>query len=117
MIREGLAIAELTRKTIGAMNDLGRKGVGAIQGHQQLVAKRPKMGQQAVLFQALKDLNKHRIERVRGDGIEQLADLIITGNLLDTQQGLRVIVASVLLQGALIVSKRWRLGKEDAKGA
>ena len=104
MIREGLAVRALPGKTGVAMHGLGRKVSGAIEGHQQLVAKRPKMGQQAVLFQALKDLNKHRIERVRGDRIEQLADLIITGNLLDTQQGLRVIVASVLLQGALIVS-------------
>ncbi len=103
MRREGWAIAALPRETVVAMHDLGRKGVGAIQGHQQVVAKRPKRRQHAVLFKALKDLNKHRIECVRGDGIEQRSDLIITGNLLDTQQGMRIIVASVLLQGALVV--------------
>src|SRR5712691_10255372 len=117
MLREGWAIAELTRETVGAMNDFGRKGGGAIQGHQQLIAKRAKRRHHAVLFKALKDLNKHRIECGRGDGIAQLSDLLITGNLLDTQQGMRVILASVLLQGALVVSTRRRLGTEDATGA
>src|SRR5438876_5324748 len=100
---EGVAIAELTRETVVAMNDLGRKVVGAISGHQQLVAKRPKMRQHTVLFKALKDRNKHRIECVRGDGIAQRSDRIIPGNLLDPQQGMRVILASVVLQGALVV--------------
>jgi hypothetical protein len=33
MIIEGLAIAELTPKTVLAMNGFGRKVVGAIEGH------------------------------------------------------------------------------------
>ena len=82
-----------------------------------MVAKRPKMRQHTVLFKALKDLNTHRIEGVRGDGIAQRSDLSIPGNLLDTHQGMRIIVASVVLQGALGVSKRRRWGQEDAKGA
>ena len=39
MIIEGLAIAEPTGETVLAMNDLGRKVVGAIEGHEQLIAK------------------------------------------------------------------------------
>ena len=117
MVREGLAIGELTGETVVAMDGLGRKRVGAIHGHQQLVAKDPKMRQQAVLFEALKDLNKHGIEGARCDRITQRADLIVTGNLLYAQQGMGIIVACVLLQGALVVQKRWRLGEKDAKGA
>ncbi len=89
------------------MDGFGRKIVGAIHGHQQLVAKDPKMRQQAVLFKALKDLNKHGGEVARRDRIEQRADLIVTGNLLDAQQGMGIILAFVLLQGALVVQKRW----------
>ena len=97
------------------MYGLGRKVVCAIQRHQQLVAKDPKVRQHMVLFKALKDLNEHRIECTRGERIEQRADLIITGNLLHAQQGVGVILALGLLQPALVVQKRWRLGKEDAK--
>ena len=43
MIREGLAIGKVPGKTIGAMNGLGRKVIGAVQGHQELVAKDAKM--------------------------------------------------------------------------
>ena len=71
VIIEGLAIGELAGETVVAMDGLGRKVVGAIQGHQQLVAKVAKMRQHAVLFKALKDLKKHRIEMARGDRIEQ----------------------------------------------
>ena len=69
-----------------------------------------------MLFQALHDLNNDRIPCARGDRIEQRADLIVTGNLFDAQQGVGVVLTGVLLQGALVISKRRRLGQEDAKG-
>src|SRR5215471_2565210 len=74
MIIEGLAIGELTGETVGAMNGFGGKVGGAIEGHQQLVTKDAKMRQHAMLFKALKDLNKHRIQGTWGDGIKQRAD-------------------------------------------
>ncbi len=117
MVREGLAIGALTGETVVAMDGLGRKRVGAIHGHQPLVAKDPNMRQQAVLFEALKDLNKHGIDVARCDRITQRADLIVTGNVLYAHQGMGIIVACVLLQGAWGVQKRWRLGEKDAKGA
>jgi hypothetical protein len=61
------------------------------------------MRQHAVLFQALTNLNKHAIEVARRDRIEQRADLIVTGNLLHAQQGMGIIVAGGVLQGALRV--------------
>jgi hypothetical protein len=75
------------------------------------------MCQQAVLFKTLKDLNKHRIEGARRDRIEQLADLIITGNRRYVSQGLGVIVAFGVLKPPLVLQKRRRLGEKDAKGA
>src|SRR2546425_13133888 len=98
------------------MDGFGRKIVGAIHGHQQLVAKDPKMRQQAVLFKALKDLNKHGIEVARRDRIEQRADLIVTGNLLDAQQGMGIMGAFVFFRGALEVKKEGGWGEKDAKG-
>ena len=75
------------------------------------------MRQPAVLFKALKDLNKHEIEVARCNRIEQRADLIVTGNLSHAHQGVGVIVAFGALQPALVLQKRWRLGEKDAKGA
>jgi hypothetical protein len=116
MIIEGLAIAELTGETVGAMHGFGGKVGGAIEGHQQLVTKDAKMRQHAMLFKALKDLNKHRIQGTWGDGIKQRADLIVTGNRLHTSEGMGVIVPLGVLQPALVFQKRWRLGEKDTKG-
>ena len=92
MIIEGVAMTELTSETVLAMNGFGRKIAGPIEGHQQLVAKDPKGGQHTVLFKALKDLNKDRIEMAWRNRIEQRTDLIVTGNLRYTYQGLGIIV-------------------------
>ena len=52
----------------------------------------------------------------RGDRIEEGTDVIVTGNLRDAKQGVGVIAALVGLELTLILQKRGRLGKEDAKG-
>jgi len=117
MIIERLAIAELTPKTVLTMNGFGRKVVGAIKGHQELIAKDAKMRQHAVLLKSLKDLNKHRIKSARRDRIEEFSDLIVTGNLLHVEQGMGVIVPFGVLKPALVLQKRRRLGEKDTKGA
>jgi hypothetical protein len=109
-------MAEPTGETVVAMHDLGRKGVGAIEGHAQWIAKAPKMGQHAVLFKALKDLKNHRIEVAWCDRIAQRADLMVTGTLRHAQPGVGVMVAVGALQPALVLQKRWRVGAKDAKG-
>ena len=106
MIIECVAIAELTAQTVGTMNGLGRKVVSAIEGHEQLITQDAKMGQHPMVFKAFKDLKKDGIEVAWRDGIEQRADLIVTRNPLDAQQGLGVIVAFGVLQPALILQKR-----------
>jgi len=103
MVIQGVAIGELTGETVLAMQGLRRKVVGAIEGHQQLIAQDAKRRQHPVPFQALKDLNKHRIEGTGGQGIEQLADLIVTGHLLYIEQGMRVILPFRVLQPALVL--------------
>ena len=105
VLREGVTIGALAGETVGAMNGWGRKGVGTIQGHQELGVKVAKRRQPAVLFQARKESQKHRIETARSDWIKPLAELIITRNLLHTQQGVDVLGAFGLLQGALVVQK------------
>ena len=73
--------------------------------------------EQVVLFQALKDRENDGIAMARGHRIEEGADLVVTGNLLDAEQGLGVIAALAGLESALVLQKRWSLREEDAKGA
>src|SRR5882724_8262858 len=68
-----------------------------------------------MVFQAFKDLNKHGIEATRRDRIEQRADLIVTGKLLHVEEGMGVVVTCGVLQPALGLQKRRRLGEKDAK--
>ena len=105
MIREGVAITELTSETVVAMNGCGRTGAGPIEGHQQLVAKDPKGGRHTMLFKALKDLNKDRIEMAWRHRIEQRTDLLVTGNLRYTSQGLGILVPFGVIKMSLRASK------------
>ena len=82
VIVEGLALGGVTGETVVAMNGWRGKVVGASERHQQLIAKHPKVLQQTMLFQVLKDLKKHDIEFARRNRIEQVAHLIVAGDLL-----------------------------------
>ena len=66
------------------------------------------MHQHAALFKALKDIEQHRIESAGSDRIEEGADLIVTGNLRHTSQGLDVIVPVGVSQATLVFHKRGR---------
>ena len=116
VIREGVAIRELTGETVLAMDGLRRKIIGPIACDQPLIPKDAKGVQHPVLFTALEDRNAHRIEGARRERIEQGAHRIVTGNLCHAQQGLGVTVTFGVLQPALVREKRRRLGEEDAKG-
>jgi hypothetical protein len=70
-----------------------------------------------VVLKALKDLKKHPIEWTRPYGIEQGAYLIGTGNRLNAKQGAGIIVSLGLLEMALVLQKRRRLGEKNTKGA
>src|SRR5205807_3014171 len=79
--------------------------------------KHPQVGQPAMVLKARKDLKKHPIELTRHHGIEQVAYLIVTGNRLNAKQGPSIILSLGLLEMALILQKRRRLGEKDANGA
>jgi len=74
------------------------------------------MRQHAVLLKAFKDLNKHGLQRTRRDRIEERADVIVTGHLLHVEQGISVILSFGVLQPALVLQKRRRLGEKDPEG-
>jgi hypothetical protein len=70
-----------------------------------VIPKAAKGVKPAVLFQALMNLDKHRVEVDGSERIEAVAELISTGSLLHAPQGLGVILALGVLQGTVIVQK------------
>src|SRR5262249_45001877 len=55
-------------------------------------------------------------EGTRRDWIKQRADLIVTGDLPHSKQGMGVVLPCGVLQPAMVHQKRLRLGKKDSKG-
>ena len=53
-----------------------------------MIPQDPETVEQVVLLQTRKDLEKDSVEMTRGNRIEEGANLIVTGNLLDAKQGL-----------------------------
>jgi hypothetical protein len=99
------------------MHRLGGVVLGAIEGHQQLVRKQPKVVQQALVLQALTDLPGHLMEVTRPERIAQVADMMVTGNLRNAKQRAGSIFSLGLLERGLVRQKRRRLHGKDAKGA
>ena len=102
VIREGVTMRALPGEAVGAMDGLGRKGGRTIECDQQVITQHTQGVEQVGLLEALEELRKHGIEGARRDRIEQGTDLMVTGNLRDAQQGLRVIAPLGVLQSALV---------------
>ena len=117
MIRQRVPVGELTRQTVGAMDRLGRAGGRAIKGHHTLIPKDAETVEQVGLFQALKDRENDGIAMARGHRIEEGADLVVTGYLLNATQGLGVRASLAGGESALVRQKRWSVRAEDAQGA
>jgi hypothetical protein len=105
MIVEGLAIGGLTPETVLALHGRGGMGLGAIERHQPLVMKPPKVAQQAVWLKALKNLKQHPSEQTRPHGVEQVAYLIVAGHRLQAKQDAGIIASLGFLEMALVIQK------------
>ena len=117
VIIQRVPVGELTRETVGALDGVGGKVGRTIQCDQELIPEDPETVEQMVLCKARKDLKKDGVTMARGDRIEEGADVIIAGNLRDATQRVGVLAPLVFVEPTLGLSKRGRLGKEEAKGA
>ena len=59
VIREGLTVGEVPGKTVGAMDDIGRKGGGAITGDEPWRTKHTQVVSHAVMLKAFAALHSH----------------------------------------------------------
>jgi hypothetical protein len=99
------------------MKDFGGKVLRAIERDEPLMVQNAQRLQQVLLLKVRKDLDKDRGEMLGRDGIEEVADLIVTRYLLHAEEGLSIIVSLTLFEPALVLQKRRRLREKNAKGA
>jgi hypothetical protein len=85
------------------MDRLGRDIGRAIKGHEKLIPKDAETVAQVVLCQALQDLKNDGGDMARGNRIEEGADRVVTGHLLDAKQGLGVMASCAGLESALVL--------------
>jgi hypothetical protein len=64
-----------------------------------------------------KDLEKDGVAIVRGNRIEERADLIVAWDWLDAKERLRIIMALTVVELALVLQKRRRLQKKMPKAS
>jgi hypothetical protein len=70
-----------------------------------------------MLFQTLKDLKIDPVEDTRLERIEQIAYLIVTGDVFNTKQGAGIIVPRGVLEMLLMRKKRRQWHIKDAESA
>jgi hypothetical protein len=107
VIIQGVPVRELTGETVRALDGLGGKVGCPIQGHQELIPEDTETVEQVGGGKVLKDLNKGGIEKARGNGIEERANLIVTGNLAHPKQGLGVIAPLGVISNIIRVLVRF----------
>ena len=99
------------------MDVLGGEVPRAVQGDRGRAAEGLEGGQRARLAQSLNDLVVERVEFLRGHVVERVADMVVTRDVLDLEQGLRVALALALRHGFLGGQERRALGVEHRERA
>jgi len=98
------------------MDLLRTEVVGAIQRQQPATKVPPVGGQIAAIPQVLIDAPEGAGEVLGGNGIEQVANVGVTGHLLNAEQTLRVVMAVRPLHVPLVGQEGGRLHEENRKG-
>lgn len=112
-----LAVGVSARRTVFTVDARRRKILGPIQSEQQRVADRAVGIDHARLLQHTEEISIHRLHRAGWGRVEQVANVIVRGNLMGTEQGPGVIFPARLLQAALVLQKRGALHEEHREGA
>jgi hypothetical protein len=90
---------------------------GAVHRHQQDVRKRAEALQLSLLLQHLQDFLKDGKYLLRFHRVEQIPDLVVTGDPMYPKQALGITFSFAALHHPLVCQKRWGLSEEHAKCA
>jgi len=96
--------------------DLARHVIfGAVQGDQHMIPKPAKVLQAAGTLQFGHHLGEDRMKVVGTDRVQQRPDMIVAGDLVQTEQRLAVRPPLSLLQTTLVRQERRALQEEQGK--
>jgi hypothetical protein len=79
------------------MEGCGGKGLGAIKCDEQLMVQNAAWIEQVLLCKVGKDLEKDGVEIAWRNGIKERAEVIVTRDWRDAEEGLRVVVSLPLV--------------------
>nr|MBS0019352.1 hypothetical protein [Gammaproteobacteria bacterium] len=85
------------------MDLLRRKVTGPIQGEQQGIAQCTQPIDATFLLQPLEKRGEHAIDRRRFDPIEQVANVVVRGDLINAKQALGIVLPLRFLQRTLML--------------
>ena len=113
-----LALGVLNAGTVRAMDvfGLGRKIPGGVQGDESGVADGPHGLQQSFLLEGLVQIIEQTVEVMRFDRVEDLADVIVSGDALDLKERAGVVASVGLFHSSLETQERGVLGEKDREG-
>ena len=103
--------------TARAMNVFGLRGKvpSGIQRDEPGVSHRPHGGEQTGLIEGLVQIIKQTEQVAGGNRIKRLADVIVSGDAPDLEQGTGVVTPARLLHVLLETQERRALSEEDGK--
>jgi hypothetical protein len=88
----------------------------AVQGNQQGVVDRAKSRQIALLVQGIANLGHDRVHRFRRHRIQQIANLVIAGNLMHPEQRRGIVSRQLLLHPDLAIEEGRTLREKHGEG-
>ena len=108
----GAAVATLSGRAVRAVELARAEELGAVQGDQRAAVQAAHRRQGAVRVEVLDDGVELRVEVRRRHAVEQLPDVVVAGDAVQPEQGVRVGPRASLGQCALMRQERRRLHEE-----
>jgi len=102
---------------LGAVDVLGAVVLSAIQWDQQVTVNRAIRLEIPHLAQRLESMAEHGQQVRGGDAIEEIPNVVVTGDLVHPKQALRITVPFAFVHGPLESQKRRTLGEEHRECA
>jgi hypothetical protein len=90
--------------------------ISTVQGNQQGVVDRAKSRQIALLVQGIANLGHDRVHRFRRHRVQQIANLVIAGNLMHPEQRRGIVPPQLLLHPDLAIEEGRTLREKHGEG-
>jgi hypothetical protein len=110
-------VSVLLEQTAGALQLRASEVLGSIQSQQILILEETERMQNLMIGQALENLGKNADEWLMGMAVDQIAQLTVHGDVVNTEDGAQVIALNLILKAALELQQRGVLEEEHSEAA